>query len=352
MAERYEGIQSGGKNKMKCMVCEEPNRFEMKEVSVPVPGTGEALIRIRRVGICGTDLHAYKGNQPFFEYPRILGHELSAEIVEIGENNLGLSVKDQVCVVPYIHCGSCIACRNGKTNCCTKMSVIGVHQDGGMREYMTVPVQHVVKTDGLTLDQAAIVECFSIGAHAVRRANVSPGDVVMVIGAGPIGLGTMKFAKLTGAQVIAMDLNEDRLQFCKSWANADFIVDGKKNPLDEIEQITGGDFPVAVFDATGNTRSMEQSLHYVSHGGKLIFVGLVKSNITFHDPDFHKREMAIMGSRNATKADFLEVIRHIRNGSIDTNTFITHRSKFNDMISQFESWLRPDTGVVKAIVEL
>jgi 2-desacetyl-2-hydroxyethyl bacteriochlorophyllide A dehydrogenase len=337
---------------MKCIVCEEPNRLAMKEVPVPVPGPEEALIRMKRIGICGTDLHAYKGNQPYFVYPRVLGHELAAEITVIGANNYGLAAGDQVCVIPYVHCGTCIACRNGKTNCCTAMSVIGVHQDGGMREYMTVPVRHLVKTDGLTPEQAAIVECFSIGAHSIRVAAVRPGDWVMVIGAGPIGLGTMKFAKLAGARVIAMDMNESRLQFCKAWAQVDHTVNVKDDPLKEVAEITGGDFPTVVLDATGNAKSMEQALSYVAHGGKLIYVGLVKSDITFHDPDFHKREMAIMGSRNAMREDFLEVIEQIRSGAIDTGSFITHRAPFTGMIGQYDQWLLPETGVIKAVVEL
>jgi 2-desacetyl-2-hydroxyethyl bacteriochlorophyllide A dehydrogenase len=337
---------------MKCIVCEEPNRFEMRDVPMPVPGPDEALLRILRIGICGTDLHAYKGNQPYFVYPRVLGHELAAEITEIGPNDSGLVAGDQVCVIPYVHCGTCIACRNGKTNCCTGMSVIGVHQDGGMREYMTVPVRHLVRTDGLTPEQAAIVECFSIGAHSIRVAGVRPGDCVMVIGAGPIGLGTMKFAKLAGAQVIAMDLNEDRLRFCKTWAPADYTVNVRDEPLREVERITGGDYPTVVLDATGSVKSMEQALNYVAHGGKLVYVGLVKADITFHDPDFHKREMAIMGSRNAMREDFLEVIENIRNGAIDTGAFITHRAAFEDMIGHYEEWLRPETGVIKAVVEL
>lgn len=337
---------------MKCLVCEEPNRFVWKDAEIPAANEGEALIKIHRIGICGTDLHAYKGNQPYFVYPRILGHELAAEIVCIGENEQGLKAGDIVSVIPYIHCGTCIACRNGKTHCCTNMSVIGVHRDGGMREYMTVPHHHLVKTDELTLDQTAIVECFSIGAHAVRKAEIKAGDFVLVIGAGPIGLGVMKFAKLAGARVIAMDLNEERLNFCKEWVKADYAVNVRHEPLKEVEAITGGDFPTAVLDATGNARSMEQALHYVAHGGRLIYVGLVRADITFHDPDFHKREMAIMGSRNANREDFEYVIDCIRRGEIDTDAFITHRASFDSVIGEYETWLKPDAGVIKAIVEL
>ncbi|ULL18102.1 alcohol dehydrogenase [Paenibacillus sp. H1-7] len=337
---------------MKAIVCEEPNRFEMKETDMPKAAAGEALVRIRRIGICGTDLHAYRGNQPYFEYPRILGHELAGEIVEIGSNANGLKAGDMVTIMPYIECGQCIACRSGKTNCCTKMSVLGVHQDGGMREYMTVPADHLLSTEGLTFDQTAIVECYSIGAHAVRRAAIEQGEFALVIGAGPIGLGVMKFAKLAGAKVIALDINDERLEFCKQWAPADFTVNAKKDPVQEIEAITGGDFPTVVLDATGNAKSMESALRYVAHGGRLVYVGLVKSDIAFSDPEFHKREMSIVSSRNATRVDFEHVIRSIRDGHIDTRSFITHRVGFDDMIGEYESWLKPETGVIKAVVEL
>lgn len=180
---------------MKGIVCEEPHSFKLKDYEIPVPKEGEALVRIRRVGICGTDLHAFTGNQPYFTYPRILGHELSGIIESIGRNVYGLERGDQVSVIPYIQCGSCIVCRNGKTNCCTDMKVLGVHADGGMRQWMCVPADHLLKAEGLTLDQAAVIEPLSIGAHAVRRSRIKEGETALVIGAGPIGFGVMSFAK-------------------------------------------------------------------------------------------------------------------------------------------------------------
>ncbi|UUZ86004.1 zinc-binding alcohol dehydrogenase family protein [Paenibacillus sp. P26] len=337
---------------MKTIYCEEPNRFAMKETEMPQRGEQEALIRIRRVGICGTDLHAYRGNQPYFVYPRILGHELAGEVVEIGANVQGLKAGDIVTVMPYLECGRCVACRSGKTNCCTQLSVLGVHQDGGMREYMAVPADHLLKTEGLTLDQSAIVECFSIGAHAVRRAAVQPGEFALVIGAGPIGLGVMKFAHLAGAKVIALDINEERLEFCKNWAPAEYTVNAAKDPHKRLEEITGGEYPTLVLDATGNAKSMENAFSYVSHGGRLVYVGLVKAELTFSDPDFHKKEMTLLSGRNATREDFERVIDAIRGGKVDTDAFITHRSAFDEMIGAYESWLKPETGVIKAIVEV
>ncbi|WP_261305193.1 zinc-binding alcohol dehydrogenase family protein [Paenibacillus andongensis] len=337
---------------MKTILCEEPNRLVMTETERPVLREGEALVKIKRIGICGTDLHAYKGNQPYFTYPRILGHELSGEIVDIQDNETDLTCGDLVTVMPYRYCGTCVACRQGKTNCCTSLNVLGVHEDGGMREYMAVPTNLLLKADGLTPEQAAIVECLCIGAHAVRRASIVPGEYVLVIGAGPIGLGVMKFAKLAGAKVIALDINEDRLDYCKQWVPADYVVGAKNDPAAKIKEITQGDYPTVVLDATGNVSSMEQAAQYVAHTGRLIYVGLVKSRISFDDPDFHKRELSILSSRNATREDFEYVMESIRSGSIDTDSFITHRVDLDHMIDTYESWLKPESGVIKAMVQL
>ncbi|WP_127580354.1 zinc-binding alcohol dehydrogenase family protein [Paenibacillus koleovorans] len=337
---------------MKGIVCEQPGQFRLVEMEEPAFVPGEAIIRIKRIGICGTDLHAYRGNQPFFQYPRVLGHELAGVIEEVGENTAGFRKGDQVSVIPYLHCGACIACRNGKTNCCTAMRVLGVHKDGGMRELISVPVSLLIKTEGLTLDQAAILEPLSIGAHAVRRAAVRSGETVLVIGAGPIGLGVMAFAKHCGATVIAMDINQERLDYCVRWANVDQTIHALDQPVEQLTAITDGHFPTAVFDATGNARSMTESFRYVAHGGTLVFVGLVKSDITFNDPEFHKREMTLMGSRNATKSDFEHVLEVVRTGRIDADRYVTHRAPFTAMIGQFDNWLKPESQVIKAMVEL
>ncbi|GIQ63998.1 dehydrogenase [Paenibacillus cisolokensis] len=337
---------------MKTIVCVEPGRFEMREQDERAPGPGEALVRIRRVGICGTDYHAFRGNQPFFEYPRILGHELSGVVEALGEGTAGVAVGDRVAVVPYLECGVCIACRQGKPNCCTSLRVLGVHTDGGMRERLNVPADHLLAVNDLTLDQAATLEPLAIGAHAVRRSGLTAGETALVIGGGPIGLGVMAFAKAEGANVIAMEVSDERLALCAGWAKADYLVHAKREPADRIAELTGGDYPTVVFDATGNAQSMADAFRYVAHGGRLVYVGLVKSDIAFHDPEFHKRELTLMGSRNATKEDFARVMEAVRRGRIDAAGYITHRAPFADMIGEFERWLRPESKVVKAIVEL
>ncbi len=334
------------------IVCAEVGRFERVELPEPVAGDGEAIVSVKRVGICGTDLHAFMGNQPFFDYPRVLGHELAGIVEQVGDNEAGLNAGDRVGVIPYLHCGHCVACRRGKTNCCVSMKVLGVHTDGGMRERIAVPVSHLVRANELTLDQAAVLEPLSIGAHAVRRSGLRAGETALVIGGGPIGLGVMTFARHAGAKVIAMDVNEERLAFCRSWARVDATVNALGDASAELEALTGGELPTVVFDATGNAKSMTAAFGLTAHGGALVYVGLVKTDIAFHDPLFHSRELTLMGSRNATREDFDLVYSAVKGGAVDVGRYVTHRAPFGDMIDSFGSWLNPANGVIKALVEL
>ena len=337
---------------MKSIVCEEPFKFKMTDIEPPTRGEGEALIDIRRIGICGTDLHAYQGNQPFFSYPRVLGHELSGVITEIGDNPEGLKAGDEVVIAPYLACGKCIACRDGKTNCCTALSLIGVHQDGGMCETISMPTGQLLKADGLSLEQMATVECLGIGAHAVRRAQIQPGEFTLVIGAGPIGIGAMHFARIAGADVIAMDINDQRLAYCQHKLGVKHTINALNDPHGQLKKITDGDYPTKVLEATGSPKSMQAAFEYVAHGGSYILIGFAKADITFHDPEFHKRETSLLASRNATIDDMKNVIKALADGEIETDTFITHRVPFDDMLDHFESWLKPETQVIKAMVEL
>jgi 2-desacetyl-2-hydroxyethyl bacteriochlorophyllide A dehydrogenase len=338
---------------MKTIVLDQPGHFTLTDTPEPagIP-PGEALVRVRRIGICGTDLKAFEGKMPFLEYPRILGHELGVEIVEIGANDRGLQAGDLASIEPYLNCGECIACRRGKTNCCARLKVLGVHTDGGMREYITVPVQKLHKSDKLSLDQLALVETLVIGAHAVRRADPEPGEFLLVIGAGPIGLTVIEAAKASGTEIIVMDINNDRLSFAQQVLGVEHAVNVADRPLEQVRDITSGDLPTQVYDATGNLQSMNSSFEYVASGGKLVFVGLMKDNISFSDPEFHRREITLYASRNGTASDFKWVIEKVESGAIDTRPWITHRAPFEQMIGQFSGWLDPANKVMKALVEL
>lgn len=336
---------------MKTIVLETPGQFQFTETTPPEKAeAGEALVRVRRVGICGTDLHAFRGRQPFFSYPRILGHELGVEVLEVGAGVEGLKVGDRCAVEPYLNCGTCIACRRGRTNCCASLKVLGVHTDGGMREVIRVPAHKLHRSETLSLEQLALVETLGIGAHAVQRAQLEKGEFVLVIGAGPIGLGVMQFAQAAGAKVIALDVNAARLRFCEQVLHIPHTVQAGEQALEQIRELTQGDLPTVVFDATGNSDSMHNAFNFLAPTGKLIFVGLFLGDVTFADPDFHRRELTLFATRNSTTADFRHVLHRIESGIIDTNPWITHRASAEEMIPLFPSWLLPETGVIKAVV--
>ena len=336
---------------MKTLVCTTPGHFKYVVRDKPLLKKDHSILRIQRIGICGTDLHAFEGTQPYFQYPRVLGHELAAVIEETDAE--GFEKGDAVTVIPYFHCGQCIACRNGKTNCCTSLHVCGVHIDGGMTEYLSVPSYSLLHSEGLGFDELALIEPLAIGAHAVRRAAITANEYVLVIGAGPIGLGIMEFSRIAGANVIAMDINEDRLNFCKEKLNVTHIVNAASPDVPEqLKMITNRDMPTVIIDATGNLAAINNAFQYLSHGGRYILVGLQKENISISHPEFHKREATLMSSRNATKDDFMHVMDSIKNRLVDPANYITHRVCFDEVKNSFEGWLDPANRVIKAMVSM
>lgn len=337
---------------MKALSCATPGTFEYIEVPKPVLEKGHAIIKIKRIGVCGTDLHAFQGTQPYFNYPRILGHELSGELVE-ADGASGFEIGEYVTFVPYFNCGKCIACRNGKPNCCTNIKVCGVHMDGGMTEYLQVPVDALVHGEGLSLDELALVEPLAIGAHGISRANVQAGEFVLIVGAGPIGLGLMEFARIAGGNVIAMDVNQERLDFCKTNLGVAYTINAAtEDVIEALKQITNNDFPTVVIDATGNQRAINNGVQYLAHGGRYVLVGLQKGDLVMSHPEFHKRESTLMSSRNATHQDFKQVISAIKNGLVKPSNYITHKVTFDAVKDEFEKWLDPANGVIKAMIEI
>lgn len=336
----------------KTLVCSKPGELVYSNEVLSPLKADYTLLKIKRIGICGTDLHAFGGSQPYFTYPRVLGHELAAEVV-LSSDPDNFQRAESVTIMPYLNCGDCLACRSGKTNCCATMQVFGVHCDGGMAEYLQVPTRLVIKSQGLSLDELALVEPLAIGAHGIRRAGVIPGEFVLVIGAGPIGLGAVEFAKIAGAKVIVMDTNAQRLDFCRHELEVEHIIhaiyDDVKGMLMEI---TSGDMPSVVIDATGNVNAINDAFQHLAHGGRFVLIGLQKSDISFSHPEFHKREATLMSSRNATAGDFEQVVSAIKNKSINPIRLITHRSPFDQVAVDFQSWLDPENGVIKAMISL
>ncbi|MEB2782032.1 zinc-binding alcohol dehydrogenase family protein [Algoriphagus sp. C2-6-M1] len=339
---------------MKTVILKEPGSWEVSETSVDRSlEDDQVLLKVHRIGICGTDMHAFRGKQPFFSYPRILGHELGLEVVEKGRLVSRVKIGDKCALEPYFNFKEDQAVKLGKTNCGEFISVFGVHQDGGMQEFIKVPARYLHKSSKLSYDQLALIEPLGIGCHAVSRANITSEDKVLVIGAGPIGLATMQFATIKLAKVAALDINEDRLRFCMQ--NLDLEGTVNANSTDVIGQLRNlfdGDLPTVVMDATGNEHSMKNTLNYVAFGGRIVFIGLYQGDFTFFDPLFHRKEITLLASRNALGADFEEIISLMEEGKVATDHWITHRVRFDDLPKRFESLLNPESGVIKAMVEL
>jgi 2-desacetyl-2-hydroxyethyl bacteriochlorophyllide A dehydrogenase len=337
---------------MKYIVCEAPHQFVLKEKNPPNRKKGEALLKILRIGICGTDLHAYQGNQAFFSYPRILGHELAAEIMEIDVNDKGLQKGDKVIIMPYLSCGKCIACRNEKTNCCSDIEVLGVHTDGGMQEILSLPIDILIPAGDLSAEAIAMVEPLSIGAHCLRRANPKSDETILVIGCGPIGLGVLKQAELAGNPVIAMDVNPERLTFVREQLGIKKVVNALEKPLEKILAMNQQDLPTIVIDATGNKKAIETGIEYMAHGGKYVLVGLSKGDLTFNNPYIHKKETTLICSRNATLNDFLQVKKMLEQPTFPLSTYISQIVPFEEMIPLFDDWTNPNSTLIKTVISL
>lgn len=329
-----------------------PGRFVLGDEPEPVPRAGEALVRVRRVGICGTDLNAFAGKQPFFDYPRILGHELGVEIIDPGSTPCGLKAGHRCSVEPYLTCGRCIACRRGRTNCCTTLKCLGVHTDGGMRPLLALPAAKLHRSETLDFDQLALIETLGIGAHAVERGELRRDDFVLVIGAGPIGLSVAQFALLSGATIAMMDVKERRLQFCRERLGVPHTLSPGEGVPERLREIGGGDLPTVIFDATGNAKSMESTFELAAHGGRIVFVGLIQGNVTFSDPNLHRRELTLCASRNATADTFREIIRLVEAGRIDTRPWITHRFGLAETPEVFPKEIAGNPAVLKAMVSV
>ena len=340
---------------MRAIRFEEPRNIQRVDIDEPgAPGPGQCLVRTHSMGICGSDYGGYLGHMPFFKYPRIPGHELGVEVVDVGDDVTGLKAGDRCSVEPYMNCGACYACRKGNSNCCESLNVIGVMVDGGLCERFLIRADKLHPSSGLSFEQLALVETLGIGCHATGRVLLQEGDQVMIIGAGPIGLATLEFTRLTGATVTMMDMVESRLEFCASAYGVDHTVHFKADgsEVERIMEITEGDKYACVTDATGNNQSMGNALNYVAHTGTLVYVGLTTDNVSFPHPSLHKPEMTIKGSRNALPADFRRIIGLIEDGTIDTNPWITHRTSFDDVIGEFETYTKPESGVIKAVIEV
>ncbi len=322
---------------MRQVTLNRPGEFEAQSAEPPRPGPGEALVRVRRIGVCGTDLHAFAGRQPFFSYPRILGHELGVEVLEAPANEQGVKAGDRCAIEPYINNPESHASRLGRPNCCEELQVLGVHVDGGMRGVISVPARLLHKSEKLSFEQLALVETLGIGQHAVERSGIAAGQQALVIGAGPIGLAAIQFVQAAGATPVSLDISPERRAFVAG-LGVEAVGDVGERQFD------------FVFDATGSKASMEKSFDYCAHGARLVFIGLLQDRISFDDPSFHRKELTLMSSRNSAHA-FPKIIEMIEQGRIDTGPWVNRRLALSDVVGEFAE-LRKQPDLVKAVIEV
>ena len=333
---------------MRAIRCNAPGELALVEIERPELKSGWVRVGISHIGICGTDYHIYEGKHPFLQYPRIMGHELSGTVLDANGAE-GLSEGDVVVVNPYLACGTCPACREGKTNCCETLTVLGVHGDGGMAEEITVPAENLYLAEGLSQRDAAMVEFLAIGAHAVRRTELKPGWRVLVVGGGPIGLGVAFFARIAGSTVTILDAAADKLEAARQFGFGAAALDEREG--EAFKQAMGSGFD-AVFDATGSIAAMNGAVAYCRNGGALTLVGVVKGTLAWEDPEIHRRELTIRCSRNATREDFDHVMASIRAGHVPTDRIATHATSFDDVPVNLPLWAKARQGLIKAIISV
>ena len=331
---------------MKAISCAAPGQLAIIEIDPPVLEPGWVRVGIRHIGICGTDYHIFEGNHPYLEYPRVMGHELSGIVLD-PNGSTALKAGDPVVINPYLPCYKCPACLDGKTNCCETLKVIGVHSDGGMAEEIAMPEINLYPATGVSLRDAAMVEFLAIGAHAVRRSELKAGDRALVVGSGPIGLGVAYFAKIAGGDVTVVDAAPDKIEATRALGFRTFGLADLEG--DAFKAVKRSGFE-AVFDATGSIRAMNASLLHARSGGSYTLVGVIKGDLAWPDPEVHRRELTIRGSRNATRQDFDHVMESIRAGLVPADRLATHATTFDRVPVDMPRWTHNREGLIKAII--
>ncbi|MFA0438933.1 galactonate oxidoreductase [Vibrio sp. 10N.286.49.C2] len=336
---------------MKTLICHEPNSIEYIERDIPSILDNQVLLKINSVGICGTDIHAYAGRQPFFSYPRVLGHEICGTAEKIGEACQSAMTGKRYSVIPCVPCGRCSACHENKTNCCENVSLYGVHRDGGFSEYLAVYEDNLVELpENVSNSEGALVECFAISAHAVRRADINARNNVVVVGAGPIGLAAAAIAKAEGANVVVVDVDAGRREQVATKLGVKALNPLLDDYVSNLKKAFGGELACVLMDATGNKGSMSRSVDLIRHGGKIVFIGLYIGDLVLDDPTFHKKETTLLSSRNATRIDFERVIELMASGAISQDIMKNQDYDFYTFGNSYKQDVVENKELVKGVI--
>lgn len=334
---------------MKALAVDRPGHARVIEVERRPPGSGEAVLRIRRIGFCGTDLSTYLGRNPLVTYPRILGHEVAATIEQVPANDLALSVGMDVTLSPYTSCGHCPSCRQGRVNACQSNETLGVQRDGAMQEYLNVPVEKLFPA-ALSLQELCIVEPLTVGCHAVARGCVASGDTVAVYGCGGVGLGAVAAAAFRGAQVIAIDLDTKKLETASRAGATHLIHTGEHDVDSRLREITGGQGPDVVIEAIGRPETFRAAVEQVAFAGRVVYIGYAKEPVSYETRLFVQKELDIRGSRNALPEDFRQVIRMLEEQRFPAAEAVSLTVPLAEAPAVLESWSRNPAEFTKIMV--
>lgn len=337
---------------MKAIVIDKPYEVEIRDVPMPTVGEGEALLRVLYVGICGADVASYTGNQPFTTYPRIPGHEFSAEIIEIPENDKGLKKGDVVTCNPYFNCGKCYSCERGHVNCCTDNRTMGVQRDGAFCEYISMPVERIYPGMGLTAQELALIEPFSISRHAISRAVIHQTDSVLIVGAGPIGLFALLAAKQFAEKIAVADVLNNRLNLAMSYG-ADGVVNTATEDIAKFtEEFTDGrGFDVCI-EACGRPETFLMCIDEAAYAANIILIGNGKRETTFLHSIILKKELNIFGSRNAMKQDFLDNIELAASGKVDVMKMVSGVYEMDKAADAFDALAHNKGDLAKLLIRI
>ncbi len=335
---------------MRAVKISNPGQINTDNIPMPILKENEALLKIKYCGICGADVASFTGNQPFTTYPRIPGHEFSAEIVEIPENDRGLKVGDIVTANPYFNCGECYSCKRGIVNACTDNQTMGVQRDGSFCEYVAMPIERIVDGKGLSAKELALIEPFAISCHALSRGNVKSGDNVLIMGAGPIGLFALIKAKSIGARVLIADLLDSRLSLAKEYG-ADEVINTKKADLFEAAvEFTSGNMFDACIEACGQPETFLGCIDCAATGADIILIGNGKRETTFLHSVILKKELNIFGSRNAFTKDFTELVDLVKDGKADVLKMVSGIYSIDNAVDAFKALANNDGTLAKLLI--
>ena len=339
---------------MKAICIEEPGKVVVKDIDKPVRKSGEALLKMLYGGICGSDLGSYRGANAYVSYPRVPGHELAAEIVEIDENGQGLKPGMIVTCNPYFNCGGCYSCRRGLVNACTDNQTMGVQREGGFAEYITMPVERIYDGKGLPAKTLALIEPFCISWHGVSRADVKAGERVLVVGAGTIGALAAVAAKAKGAEVTICDVAEDKLDYAfKTFGLDHKLLNSSPDAFAKgVEEFTCGDGYDVAIEAVGLPSTFQNCIDAACFGARVVLIGVSKKNIDdFFFTIIQKKELNVYGSRNAMKKDFLELIDLVKGGSVELEKIVTNTYKMEEAPQAFADFAANAGKMLKVVID-